>query len=54
MPMLKKLMVKQIAFNDPATNKRVQGVVGDVIVWRLIMNALQGDIQAIREICDRV
>lgn len=53
LPLLKKFLKKKIKYEDPETQKIIQGRVEDAIVWRLILNATQGDNQAIKEIFER-
>lgn len=52
--LLRKYLEKNISFEDPETQKIVKGKVKDAIVWRLILNATQGDNQAIKEIFERL
>lgn len=52
--LLKKHLEKKISYEDPETQKIIKGRVQDAIVWRLILNATQGDNQAIKEIFERV
>ena len=54
MPLLKRFLKKQISFEDPETQKIIRGRVKDAVVWRLILNATQGDNIAIKEIFDRI
>ena len=54
MPLLKRFLKKQISFEDPETQKIIRGRVKDAVVWRLILNATQGDNIAIKEIFDRL
>ena len=54
LPMLNKFLNKKITHEDPETQKIIQGRVKDAIVWRLILNATQGDNIAIKEIIDRI
>jgi len=53
-PILKKLLTKKIRYEDPETQKIIKGVVKDVVMLRLILNASQGDNVAIKEILERV
>ena len=53
-PFLKKCLNKSIDFEDPDTKKIIHGKVKHAIVWRLILNAAQGDNVAIREVFDRI
>lgn len=52
-PILRKLLEKKIDYIDPETNTKIIGKVKDAIVWRLLLNAAQGDNVAIREILER-
>ena len=54
LPVLRRLLEKRIKYHDPETQKLIEGTVKDAIVWRLIMNAAQGDNTAIKEILDRI
>ena len=54
MPLLKKFLNKEINFEDPETQKMIRGRVKDAVIWRLILNATQGDNQAIKEILERI
>ena len=54
LPLLKRYLEKKINYEDPETQKIVNGKVKDAIIWRLILNASQGDNQAIKEILDRL
>lgn len=51
---LKKLLEKKISYEDPETKKQIKGKIGMVIALRLILNACQGENEAIKEIIDRV
>jgi hypothetical protein len=53
-PLLKKYLNKKIDYEDPGTKKIIHGKVKDAIVWRLLLNAAQGDNTAIKEIFDRL
>ena len=46
-PLLKKLISKKIQYEDPETQKIIKGQVKHAILWRYILNATQGDNQAI-------
>lgn len=52
--LLRKLISKKIKYEDPETQKIIKGRVKDAILWRLILNATQGDNQAIIHILDRI
>jgi hypothetical protein len=52
-PLLKRFLEKKINYIDPETNLKIKGKVKDAILWRLILNATEGDTHAIREILDR-
>lgn len=51
---LKRLLEKQINYQDPETKKQVKGKIGRVIALRYILNACQGENQAIEGIMDRI
>ena len=53
-PLLKRFLNKKISFEDPETQKMIKGKVKDAVIWRLILNATQGENLAIKEILDRV
>lgn len=53
-PLLKKFLNKKIKYEDPDSGKIIKGKVKDAIIWRLILNASQGDNTAIKEILDRI
>jgi hypothetical protein len=53
-PILKKFLNKSIDYEDPDTKKIIHGKVKDAILWRLLLNAAQGDNIAIKEILDRI
>lgn len=52
--LLKKCLEKKINYEDPETQKIIRGKVKDAVVWRLILNATQGDNQALKEIFERI
>jgi len=54
LPLLKKFLKKKIDFEDPDTKRIIHGRVKDAIIWRLILNATQGENEAIKEILNRV
>ncbi len=54
LPLLKKFLNKKIKYIDPETDKKIKGRVKDAVLWRLILNATQGDNHAIIHILDRV
>ena len=51
---LKKFLTKKITYEDPDTKKMTKGRIADVIALRLILNATQGENEAIKEILNRV
>lgn len=51
---LKRFLKKNIVYEDPETKKMVMGKVQDVIALRLILNATQGENEAIKEIFNRI
>lgn len=51
---LKRLLEKKISYEDPETKQQVKGKIGTVIALRAILNACQGDQNAIEDIMDRV
>ncbi len=53
-PLLKRMLEKKIKFEDPETQKIIKGTVKDAILWRLILNASQGDNHAIIHVLDRI
>lgn len=53
-PLLKRFLKKTINYEDPETRKIIKGKVKDAVIWRLILNATQGETHAIREIIDRI
>jgi len=53
-PLLRKFLEKKISFEDPETQKIIKGKVKDAIMWRLLLNAAQGDNVAIKEVLDRL
>lgn len=53
-PLLRKFLNKKINFEDPETQKMIRGRVKDAVIWRLLLNACQGENQAIKEILDRI
>lgn len=52
--LLKKFLEKKIKYIDPETEEKISGKVKDAIIWRLVLNATQGENQAIQEIFDRI
>jgi len=54
LPLLKRFLKKKINYIDPETNETIKGKVKDAVVWRLILNATQGDNEAIKEIFNRL
>ena len=53
-PLLKRLINKKITFVDPETQKLIKGKVKHAILWRYILNATQGENQAIEGIFERL
>ena len=53
-PLIKKFLEKKISFEDPETQKKIKGKVKDAIIWRLLLNAAQGENEAIKIILDRM
>ena len=53
-PLLKRLLKKNIKYQDPETLKFIKGKVKDAVIWRLILNATEGETPAIKEIIDRI
>lgn len=53
-PLIRKFLEKKIDFEDPETRKMINGRVKDAVIWRLLLNATQGENQAIKEILDRM
>ena len=53
-PLLRRMLKKKISFEDPETQKIIKGRVNDAVLWRLILNATQGETPAIKEILDRI
>lgn len=53
-PLLKKFLNKTITYDDPETLKKIKGKVKDAVIWRLLLNACQGENTAIKEILDRI
>ena len=51
---LKKFLERKIKFEDPETQKIIQGRVKDAVVWRLLLNACHGENEAIKEILNRI
>lgn len=54
LPLLKKFLNKKINYIDPETDKKIKGRVKDAVLWRLILNATQGETHAIVHILDRI
>ena len=54
LPLLKKFLKKHITYEDPETQKTIKGTVEEAIVWRYILNACQGENQAIEGIFERL
>lgn len=53
-PLLKKFLEKRISYEDPETQKMIKGMVKDAVVWRLLLNACQGENDAIKEVFNRI
>jgi len=53
-PLLKKFLNKHITYEDPSTQKKIKGKVKDAVLWRLLLNACQGENDAIKVILDRI
>lgn len=53
-PLIKRFLNKTINYEDPETQKMITGKVKDAVIWRLILNATQGENIAIKEILDRI
>jgi hypothetical protein len=51
---LKRCLKKKIDYEDPDTQQILHGKVRDALVWRLIMNATQGETDAIKEVFNRI
>lgn len=51
---LKRLLEKKISYEDPESKKQVTGKISTVIALRGILNACQGDQNAIEDILDRI
>ena len=51
---LRRLLDKSIMYEDPETHKQIKGKIAHVIALRLVLNALQGDFNAIKDIMDRI
>jgi hypothetical protein len=51
---LKRLLQKNITYEDPETKQMVKGKIQDVIALRHILNATTGDHNAIKDILDRI
>jgi translation elongation factor EF-1beta len=51
---LKRCLSKKIDYEDPDTQQILHGKVRDALVWRLIMNATQGETDAIKEVFNRI
>lgn len=50
---LKRFLEKKIKYIDPETNEKIKGKVKDAVMWRLILNACQGENEAIKEVLER-
>jgi len=53
-PLLKKFLNKKIKYEDPETQKIIFGKVKDAVIWRLLLNACQGENDAIKEVLNRI
>lgn len=51
---IKKILEKKIDFEDPETHERIKGKIAHVIGLRHILNACQGEHNAIVDIIDRM
>ena len=51
---LRKMLGKNIQYEDPETHKQVKGKIAHVIALRLILNACEGEYSAIKDILDRI
>jgi len=51
---LRKLLKKKIMYEDPETKQMVKGRINQVVMLRLLLNATQGENEAIKEILDRI
>ena len=51
---IRHILEKKITYTDPDTRKKVKGKVAEVIAIRHILNATQGDHNAITDILDRI
>ncbi len=51
---LKKILSKQIEFEDVETKQMAKGKISHVIALRLVLNACQGENEAIKEILNRI
>ena len=55
LPLLKRFLNKKIKYIDPEDNQKIiSGRVKDAVLWRLLLNATQGDNIAIKEILNRI
>ena len=52
-PILKRFLNKEIDYIDPETQQKIRGRVKDAVLWRLILNATEGETAAIKEILER-
>ena len=50
---LKKILEKKISYEDPETKEQVTGKIAHVIALRLVLNATQGENEAIKEVFNR-
>lgn len=51
---LRKVLTREIDFNDPITQQKVKKTLGDVVILQLVAAAIKGDTTAAREIVDRI
>jgi hypothetical protein len=51
--LLRKYLKQKIDFNDPISKENVKKALGDVVILKLLSNAIKGDMRAIQEILDR-
>jgi len=51
--LLRKYLKQKIDLTDPITHAQVKRSLGDVVILKLVANAIKGDMRAIQEILDR-
>jgi hypothetical protein len=54
LPIIKRFLNKKIKYIDPETQQKIEGKVKDAVIWRLILNATEGETLAIKEILNRL